>query len=216
MVMAQRTNERITMLVTFNVKDGQQEAFKAALIGDKNGALAEKGNVSMELYQHRDKPNTFYLFERWKNQKVLDGHFQKPYIKKVLELNKTALTSPLEILYLNDIAPLPKTEIKGPTVNDTPITLICIFKVKNGMQETFVNQFQKSVANSRPEAGNIDFFFHTVPSDNTTFILYERWRNQSALDYHFEQPYTKELFDMFTRTLPEPAANYLNYVVEIK
>lgn len=214
--MAQSNNERITMLVTFNVKDGQREAFKNALIADKKGAAAEKGNVSMELYQHKDKPNTFYLFERWENQKVLDEHFQKSYTKNVLELNEKALTSPMEILYLDDIAPLPKNEIKRPATNDTPITLICIFKVKDGSQETFIKQFQKSIVNSRPEIGNIDFFFHTVPNDKNMFVLYERWRSQPALDFHFAQPYTKDLFEMFQQTLAIPVDDCLNYITEIK
>ncbi|MFZ4929074.1 putative quinol monooxygenase [Chryseobacterium sp. Mn2064] len=209
------SQERITMLVTFNVKADQKEALRKALIADKNGALNEKGNISMELFEHKDKPNTFYLFERWDNQKSLDEHFTKKYAKDVLELNKTALTKPMEILYLHDVSPLPKNEIKNPLSSDTPVDLVVIFKVKDGMQETFINQFQKSIVNSRPEQGNIEFFFHTVPGDNTKFVLYERWRSQAAIDFHFAQPYTKELFEMFKSALEQPIEEYLNFINEI-
>lgn len=215
-IAAQSTIEdRITMLVTFHVKPEQREVFKKALIADREGAVSEKGNISMALYEHKDRPNTFYFFERWEDQKALDKHFKKQYTKDVLELNKTALTAPMEILYLNDIAPLPSHEIKKPLVSDTPVDLIVIFKVKEGMQDIFIKQFQKSIVNSRPEAGNIEFFLHRVPGDHTKFVLYERWRNQSALDLHFAQSYTKELFEVFGSALAGPVEEYLNFVTEI-
>ena len=134
--------ERITMLVTFNVKKDQKEAFKKLLITDKNGALKEKGNISMQLFEHRDKPNTFYFFERWENQNALDVHFTKKYTKDVLDLSETALTKPMEILYLHDVSPLPKSELKTPLTSDTPVDLVVIFKVKDGMQKTFIDQFR--------------------------------------------------------------------------
>jgi quinol monooxygenase YgiN len=210
-----KSEERVTMLVTFNVKAEHREAFKNALISDRKGAASEKGNISMELYEQKDKPNTFYLFERWVNKKSLDEHFTKKYAKDVLVLNKTALTTPMEILYLNDISPLPKNEIKNPLSTDVPVDIVVIFKVKDGMQNTFIKQFEKSIVNSRPESGNIEFFFHTVPGDNTKFVLYERWRSQAALDFHFAQPYTKELFEMFKSTLEKPVEEYLNFITEI-
>lgn len=205
----------ITMLVTFNVKPEQLEVFKTALTEDAQNARNESGNVTMELYQHKDKTNTLYFFERWTNQKALDEHFEKPYTKKVLELNKTALASPMEILYLTDIASLPKAELKKPLSADNPVDVVVIFKVKDGTQDRFIKQFQKSVTNSRPEAGNIAFHFHTVDGDSTKFVLYERWRNQSALDFHFEQPYTKELFDLFKTVLDKPVNESLNFIIEV-
>ncbi|MEJ5053368.1 putative quinol monooxygenase [Sphingobacterium sp. MYb382] len=208
--------ERVTMLVTFHLKAEQKDAFKKALKADKDGALKEKGNISMVLYEQKDKPNTLYLFERWENQTALDEHFTYAYAKDVLALNETALTAPMEILYLNDIAPLPKNEIKHPQASDTSVDLVVLFKVKDGMQQTFIKQFEKSIVKSRPEAGNIEFFFHTVPGDNTKFVLYERWRNQTALDFHFAQPYTIELFDVFKAALEEPIENYLNFITEVK
>jgi quinol monooxygenase YgiN len=210
-----KNNLMLALLVTFRVKPEQRELLKTALLEDVRNAKTEKGNITMELYEHRDQPNTFYLFERWGNQVALDLHFEKPYTRKVLELNKTALREPMEILYLNDLAPLPQKEMKKPLTADTPVDLVVIFKVKDGMQERFIQQFQKSVENSRPEAGNIAFHFHTVEGDNTKFVLYERWRNQASLDFHFAQPYTKELFELFKTALAKPVDESLNFMTEI-
>jgi quinol monooxygenase YgiN len=205
----------VTMLVTFTVKPEQKEAFKDALLEDAKNARTEKGNLTMELYEHKDKATTLFLFERWTNQTALDEHFEKPYTKKVLELNKIALASPMEILYLNDVAPLPSREFKKPLSADTPVDLVVIFKVKDGMQERFIQQFQKSIQNSRPETGNIAFHFHSVNEDKSAFVLYERWRNQAALDFHFAQPYTKELFELFKTALDKPVEESLNFISEL-
>lgn len=210
------TNKRVTMLVTFNVKEDRKEELKKALIADKQGALTENGNISMELFEHRDQHNTFYLFERWENQQALDAHFTKEYAKAVLELNKTALTSPMDILYLEDFSPLPKNDIKKPSLNDNMVDLFVFFQVKDGKQDIFIKQFEKSIAFSRPETGNVQFFFHTINGDNTRYVLYERWRNQEAIDFHFAQPYTVELFEMFKSALEKPIEEYLNFIQEIK
>jgi quinol monooxygenase YgiN len=208
--------QRVTLLVTLHVKPEQKEAFKAILLQDKQESLKEPGNISFTIFQHRDKPDTFYLLERWASQQVLDVHFKKPYTQQAFELAKTALLTPMEMLKLNDIDPLPKAQIKMPLATDSPVDLICIFKIKPGMSPLFIDQFRKSIANSRPEPGNISFFFHTVPGDTTTYVLAERWRSETALQSHFQEPYTKELFAMFAHALPQPAENYLNYVTEIK
>lgn len=56
----------------------------------------------------------------------------------------------------------------------------------------------------------MEFFFHTVPGDSTKFVLYERWRSQAALDFHFAQPYTKGLFEVLKLALAGPVEEYLN------
>ena len=211
-----KLNKRVVMLVTFHAKPEQREALKAALLADKKAAAKEKGNVSIALYQHKEKPDVFFLFERWENQAALDYHFKKPYTQKVFELNKTALTDPMDITYLHDYAPLPKNQLKEHAATDTAVDIIVVFTIKPGMQQTFIDQFKKSIVSSRPESGNVSFFFHTVPADDKKYVLYERWRNNGALQYHFKQPYTVALFGMFKTALPEPATNYLNFVNEIK
>ncbi len=208
--------QRVTMLVTLHVKPEKREALKAALLKDKWGAVSEPGNISMTFFESRDNPNIFYLFERWVSQEALDSHFQQPYTVFALELSKTALASPMEITKLNDIDPMPKDQIKAPLPTDTSVDLICIFSIKPGMGQIFIDQFRKSIVHSRPEPGNINFFFHTVPGDTSTYVLYERWKSEAALQSHFQEPYTKELFEMFKRTLPQPAEHYLHYVKEIK
>jgi quinol monooxygenase YgiN len=206
----------ITMLITFNIKPEKFEEFRDALVNDAKNAKKESGNITMELYQNNDKPNILYLFERWVNQEALDKHFEMGYTKDVLRLNDTSLKSPMEILYLDDIEPLEPNKFKKPQESDTPVDLIVVFNVVDGIEKRFIEQFKNSVKNSRPESGNIAFHFHTVKDQRAKFVLYERWRNQAALDFHFQQPYTVELFELFNTALAVPLNDSLNFISEVK
>lgn len=203
--------EQIDMVVTFTVKPDAKARFKQALLDDLKNARKESGNVLMELYEAKDNPNTLYFYERWKNQAALDAHFEQPYVKAVLELSKTALTTPMQITYIEDLAPLGIERI-ARTLTGEEVDLFVFFEVKDGEQERFKKQFEKSVKNSRPEAGCIAFHIHKVKGNETQFVLYERWKNQTAFDFHLAQSYTKELFEMFKIALAKPVDQSLVFL----
>jgi quinol monooxygenase YgiN len=95
------------------------------------------------------------------------------------------------------------------------VALVVNFKVKPGQVETFKKQWQKSVYWSRPEPGCITFSINQVLNDSLSFVLYEEWESQQALDLHFGQPYTKELFQVFEKTLDRPLAESLVFVTNL-
>lgn len=211
---AQTPEKPFAMLVTFRVKPERRTEFRQALLTDVANARKESGNVSMDLFQVRDDPNTFLFFERWMTKTALDKHFAQPYTKAVLALSKQALVSPMDIKYLDDLAPLSGLTQMQPTKPKEAVDLVVVFSVKAGKQEQFVRQFQKSVQFSRPEAGCVAFHIHAVDDEPGTFVLLERWQNQAAFDFHLAQSYTKELFASFDETLAVPVAERLQYVVD--
>ena len=210
------TAAEIVMLVTFHVKTEYRKELKKNQIADVRGARMESGNVTMELYESKTHENVLYLFERWTDQQALNAHFLKPYTLDVLAVNQYALLLPMEIIYLEDIAALPDTDHKKSFGDEEQVDLIVTFEVKDGMQDKFLEQFQKSIGLSRPEDGNIAYHLHKIQDDQTHFVLYERWKNQAALDLHFEKPYTIELFDVFNATLTKPLNEFLNFVAEVR
>lgn len=208
--------DRITMLVTLNVKPEHRDVFKKVILADKKGSVKDKGFITMDIYEHKDKPGVFYLFERWESKKALDDHLAKKHTQDLFELNKTALVSPMDVMILLDLAPLPVDELKQPAKGDTQVDMFVLFEVKDGMQDPFIQQFQKSITKSRPEPGNIGMFLHSVTGNNTKFVLYERWKNKAALDAHFAQPYTQELFESWKSSLVGPVEQYLNFVTPVQ
>jgi quinol monooxygenase YgiN len=207
--------QQIVMLVTFKIKPEMVDTFKQALWNDLINARQEPGCISMHLFEAKDDPNTLFFFERWQNQLALDNHFAQPYTKSVLELAETSLFSLIEILYLEDLAPLPVEDVQFVDSKSDGVDLVVIFEVKEGMQERFKEQFLNSVKYSRPEPGCVAFHIHAVQTEKNKFVLYERWRSQEAFDFHLDQSYTQELFETFNVTLAKPVEECLIYINEL-
>ncbi|WP_295807194.1 antibiotic biosynthesis monooxygenase family protein [uncultured Nitratireductor sp.] len=91
-----------------------------------------------------------------------------------------------------------------PTNENGEVVLIVDFEVKEGSETEFEEYFRRSVTCSRSEPGNVAFNIHKVVDQQNDYVLYEIWRDTEALERHFEQPYTKALFEMFDRTLVRP------------
>lgn len=84
------------------------------------------------------------------------------------------------------------------------VALVVNFEVKPGTEEEFEKVFRRSVTCSRLEPGNITFNVHKILGTERSYVLYEVWRNEAAVNSHFARPYTVALFSMFDRNLARP------------
>lgn len=84
------------------------------------------------------------------------------------------------------------------------VALVVHFEVKPSAEAEFESVFHRSVTCSRLEHGNITFNVHKILGTERSYILYEVWRNEAALNSHFARPYTVALFSMFDRNLARP------------
>ena len=54
-----------------------------------------------------------------------------------------------------------------------------------------------------------------VKGSEDKYVLLERWKDQAALEWHWEQPYTKEVLRLFREHLAETEdVAYLTDVIE--
>ncbi len=79
-------------------------------------------------------------------------------------------------------------------MNDEKIVLIARLKVKDDAVGEAKKAALAIVADSRAEAGNMNYDIHQMIEDATVFVWHETWANKAALDEHFEKPYFKEFF----------------------
>jgi quinol monooxygenase YgiN len=84
------------------------------------------------------------------------------------------------------------------------IALVVNFEVKPGTEAEFEKIFRRSVTCSRLEPGHITFNVHKILGTERSYVLYEIWRNEDAVNSHFARPYTVALFSMFDRNLARP------------
>ena len=74
------------------------------------------------------------------------------------------------------------------------IVLVARLKV----QANAVDETKKAAlgiaADSRAEAGCVNYDIHQAIDDPTVFIWHETWANKAAIDEHFEKSFFKEFF----------------------
>lgn len=79
-------------------------------------------------------------------------------------------------------------------MSDETIVLVARLKVRDDAVEEAKRLALKIVADSRTEAGCINYDVHQAVDDPTVFVWHETWKDRAALDNHFEFPYFKEFF----------------------
>ncbi len=94
-------------------------------------------------------------------------------------------------------------------MNDENIVLIARLKVKADKVEEAKAAGLAIVANSRAEAGCINYDIHQSIEDETLFFWHETWANKAALDEHFETPFFKEFFGIVEQIAAESPQIYL-------
>jgi quinol monooxygenase YgiN len=95
------------------------------------------------------------------------------------------------------------------------VTLIVRFQVKPALIETFKRRFIPHTELSRQEPGCVIFNLYQSNKNPQIYWLYEIWQDQAALDFHFAQTYTKEIFEFLKESLEVPVEAGLDFVTEI-
>lgn len=66
----------------------------------------------------------------------------------------------------------------------TPLYLVATLQAVKGAQTQLLNALQTLVPRSKQEPGCIRYDLHVDRADSTVLIVYEIWRDQTALDEH--------------------------------
>ena len=77
-------------------------------------------------------------------------------------------------------------------------------KVKPEKEQEFIDFSKTLIAPSRAESGAISYSFYKDETKENVFIFYEEWKNQAALDEHFQTPYFKKFVEKAPELLAEP------------
>lgn len=208
----------ITKIVKFDVKPDSSEAFKAALIENKTGTLAEIGSIEMRLFVDNKNPHLFFAYERFANVAAFDAHMEQSYTKSLITLFDTALASPPEFMNLGETSPspVPVSDQKQPRPEDDVFAIFFIFKFKNGYRDKLIARFEEHITNTRKEEGCLQFDLYTIDGQDDTLAVYEHWRKESDVwDIHFKQPYSEITGALMHESVAGDLEQYMNFVKEI-
>ena len=81
---------------------------------------------------------------------------------------------------------------------------------KPGSAEKVLARMGPSIRLTRAEPGNNEFQLFKVKGSEDKFVVYERWKDQAALEWHWEQAYTKDALALFGELLAAPLSEASN------
>jgi quinol monooxygenase YgiN len=83
------------------------------------------------------------------------------------------------------------------------ITIIVPIKAKKEFIKVVREKLLKLAELTQQEDGNICYCLHQVKDEADHFVIYEKWKNQTALDYHMNQDYLKNFLNESKTLLAE-------------
>ena len=95
--------------------------------------------------------------------------------------------------------------VKSSAVDaSSEVVVMLSLQFKPGTSEIVERTMFPGVASTRAEEGNLDFQFFRVKDSADRYVLLERWVDQAALDWHWQQDYTKSALALFEEHLASP------------
>ena len=95
------------------------------------------------------------------------------------------------------------TEI-GTIADDQEVIVMLQLEFKRGAIDHVLSELVPIAALTREETGNIEFHVFKTRDEDNRLVLFERWANQAALDWHWQQDYTKRVLALFEEHLVRP------------
>ena len=74
----------------------RDEVLRIALEHVKASRL-EPGCISHNVFIHPEQENSFFFFERWRDQEAIDAHFKEPYSIALVEQLKVMAAEPMSL-----------------------------------------------------------------------------------------------------------------------
>lgn len=91
-----------------------------------------------------------------------------------------------------------------PTPASAEVIVMLNLHFRPGSAGKVLEKMVPSIQLTRMELGNNEFQMFKVKDSEDKFVVFERWKDQAALTWHWEQPYTKEVLQLFAEHLAMP------------
>lgn len=84
------------------------------------------------------------------------------------------------------------------------VTVLALFKAKEGMEETVREELLSLVNPTRSEPGCMNYDLHQATDDKTLFMFYENWKSMEDLEKHRETAHLKAFREKAAGLLAKP------------
>jgi quinol monooxygenase YgiN len=94
----------LSVVAVLIAKPGKEDEVRRHLIGFVEPTRKEEGCVQYDLHESNDKPGTFYFYENWTSDELLQKHSVSPHISAFRKVSGDLLAQPAQIVKLTRIA----------------------------------------------------------------------------------------------------------------
>lgn len=203
----------ITRIVKFTVPTEHIDAFKVSFAEAATGSLKEPGFEQARLFVTQADANTFYAYERLRDQET---HASMPHVRQLFDFLASSGTQ-IEQFNLGETDPAPEPLLTPEAENDEELAVFFIFSLRPGFKGRVLAQFADHTRQARKEPGNVVFDLYTVEGNDDTLIVYERWKNEAALmKEHFAQPYAQITGALLAEAVPGELTDAMQFSTEIR
>ncbi len=204
----------ITRIIKFRVPTEHVDAFKASFATAATGSLKEPGFEQARLFAAHSDANTFYAYERLRDQ---ESHAAMAHTRQLFEFLESSGTQ-VELFNLGETDPAPEPLSKpAAAADDDELAVFFIFSLRAGFREKVLAQFATHTKQARMEPGNVVFDLYTIEGNDDTLIVYERWENEAALmEKHFAQPFAQQTGALLTEAVPGDLAEAMHFATEVR
>jgi len=204
--LTQQTPDRqiIVALTQYHVKKPFQHEFMEVLSRYIFNSLDANGNIMAEAYYEKGDFCIIWIIERWNNYSFYKNNKRSREAKAVDTLTKTGLVSPVEITFMKDFLQLTNDAGDIFKAREQPVTLMLFVDVKTGTENHFrlINRMVMSVFQDEP--GIIVFRLSQIICHKTKFIIFKKFRDWNAFQYHLKDPALKPLMTFLHTSIKEP------------
>ena len=89
------SDDKLTIVARFRARASKENEARELLLSLVKPAQAEAGCIDYCLHEDPKDKTQFLFYENWENQKALDEHMQKPYVRDLMDKAEELFAEPL-------------------------------------------------------------------------------------------------------------------------
>jgi quinol monooxygenase YgiN len=197
--------EIVVRLIRYEVKPRHRVPFRKLVKDYVRHSLNQKVNILSEAYFEQEEPSVLWIIERWANRNELEMISRKPKFKLIESASRKVLIEPAQIIYAKDLEPISKQLWRRRAEKrDKPITIMLFVDTRDGTENDFKSIYHGAMPEFRSEPGVINYQLSQLDHDQTQFVTYEKFRDESAFQYHLNFPPIKPVIDYLNTSIEKP------------
>lgn len=206
----------VAKITRYEVKKEYLQKFEKAIKDYVLKSLSDDSNIMSEAYYEQDNQSVIWLFERWTNQNKLNKFKTNSESKAVIQLEKSALEKPVNVISVKDLEPISKQEWRRVSkTEDTQLTIMLFVDAKTGTEENFKDVYHIAMPKFRSEPGVVTYQLSQLESDKTQFVTFEKFRSKEAFQYHLNFPPIQPVLDYLNTSIKkQPFQDGIHNLIE--